>query len=192
MKHRYQGSRTFQVFTIILLSILCILLNFLTKIKFDKTSLPLDKPEYNALGVDGRIYNNVTGKLQYKLISDKGWQYPSQNKINLQDFTIYTYYESSDKIQYQLSTHDGWVDNTKKLGFLGESTVLVVDNLDPLQIIHIYTSMVNINFNKNFLDSLLPVKATQNKSIVYATGFSYDKEKQFLILKSKVKVIYEK
>jgi lipopolysaccharide export system protein LptC len=69
---------------------------------------------------------------------------------------------------------------------------LVVDNVDPLQIIHIYTSKVNIDFNKKFLDSLSPVKSTQNKSVVYATGFSYDKEKQFLTLKSKVKVIYEK
>ena len=192
MNHRYQGSRTFQVFTIVLLSALCILLNFLTKINFHTTDLPRDKPEYNAQGVGGKVFNNKTGTLEYRLISDKAWQYPAQEKINLQDFVIYTYYESSDKIQYQLSARDGWVDNSKKLGFLGESTILTIDNSVPLEIIKIYTSDVNIDLNKNFLKSSAPVKATQNKNVVYATGFSYDRNKQFLTLDSKVRVIYEK
>ncbi len=192
MKNRYQGSRTFQAFTIILLCALCILLNFLTKINFHKSELPSDKPEYNAEGIDGRVYDRTTGKLQYKLLSKKLWQYPNQDNINLQDFILYSYYESSDKIQYQVNSNDGWVNNSKKIGFLGESTVIVADNPDPLQIIYIYTSKVNLDLNKNFLDSEAPTKATQDKSVAFSTGFSYDKEKQFLTLKSKVRIIYEK
>lgn len=188
--NKFYNSRAFQFFAIIIISSLCLLLDQLTRINFNKIDLPKDRPEYNAKGVDGRVYSNA-GKLQYKLLSNEAWEFPDNDRIYLRKFKIYMYNESNDNIKYELDADDGWFNNVNKTGNLGLNAVLTVESSEPNKIIHFYGSHINLDLNKDIFTSKENAHAIQGKSSIYSTGFSYDNNAKFLTLDSKVKVIYE-
>ncbi len=188
---RLYTSKLFQFGAIVVVSSLCLLLNSLTEINFDGIELPKDRPEYNAKGVGVSVYNR-SGKLLYDLSSETAWEYPSDDKVYLDNLSINMYNESSDILKYNVFSHNGWVIYNNKTGLLGESTVITVNDLDAKKIIRIYGKQINLNLNTNMATSSEDVKAVQNKTSVSAHGFSYDHDKKFLVLNSKVKVIYEK
>lgn len=189
--HKLYSSRTFTLFATIIMGVLCLLLDTLTRINFNHIELPKDSPEYNAKGVNGSVYSKG-GKLLYNLTSNTAWQFPTDKRIYMEKLNIKVYSESSDLIKYDLSSDDGWINHNSKLGFLGKNTHLVMYDSDPTKVIQIYGSAIDLDLNKNFIKSKADVKATQDKSIVTGTGFSYDRDRQYLIIDSKVRVIYIK
>lgn len=189
--HKLYSSKAFQFFAIMIISSLCLLLNSLTTINFHKMELPKTHPQYNAKGISGSVYNQA-GKILYNMQSVYAWEYPDDDKIYLTSLKIDMYNESSDLIAYDVTSKDGWINHITKIGHLGESTVVVVANPDPAQVVTMYTKDVDLNMDKNTFTSNAATRAIQGKSSVYSEGFSYDNAKHFLILNSKVRVIYDK
>lgn len=189
--HKFYSSRAFTAFAMVIMGVLCLLLDTLTRINFNKIELPKNSPEYNATGVDGGVYN-LNGKLSYNLKSDTAWQFPEDKRIYMKMLDIKVYQESNDNVKYDLTSNDGWVNHTDKLGYLGQNTKLVVMDNDPHKIVYIYGRDVDLDLNKNIFKSKEDVKATQDKSVLTGHGFSYDKDRQFLEINSKVKITYYK
>ncbi|MCE3269068.1 MAG: lptC [Burkholderiales bacterium] len=189
--HKFYSSRAFTAFAMIIMGVLCLLLDTLTRINFNKIELPKNRPEYNAKGVDGKVYAK-NGKLLYSLKSNTAWQFPENNRIYLKDLNIKLYKESSDEIAYDLSSNDGWVDHINKLGYLGESTILIVMDKDPTKISRIFTSKVDLDLNKNKFKSNENVRVTQGKNVLTGRGFTYNRDQQFLEINSKVSITYYK
>lgn len=165
------------------------LLDTLTRIHFNKVDLPKNRPEYNAHGVDGLVFNK-TGKRLYRLVSDEAWEYPSDERVFLKKLNLYVYSQSSDVVKYQINSDDGWVNHDTKLGLLGKNVVTTVNNSEPKKVITIYGNDINLNLDKNLFTSNDDVKAVQGQSVVTSHGFSYDSDKEFLTLNSKVRVTY--
>lgn len=188
---KFYSSRAFTAFAVIIMGVLCLLLDTLTRINFNKIELPKNSPEYNAAGVNGSVYNK-NGKLLYNLKSKTAWQFPEDNRIYMKILDIKQYEESSDAVKYDLTSDDGWVNHRDKLGYLGKNTKLVVTDKNLGKIISIYGSAVNLDLNKNIFDSKEDLRATQDKSVLTGHGFSYDKDRQFLEIMSKVRIIYYK
>lgn len=189
--HKFYNSRVFQFFAIIIISSLCLLLDNLTRINYNKIELPKNRPEYNAKNVDGRVYNK-SGKLLYTLISDEAYEYPSDERIFLKNLKIDMFHESSDAIKYQISSDNGWINHTTKQGELGVNTVVTVTDPDPSKVIQMYGSDISLDLAKNIFTSSANTHATQGKSTLYTNGFSYDNNQKLLILNSKVRIIYDK
>ena len=184
------SSRAFQFFAVIIIASLCLLLNTLTQIHFHKMVLPKTHPQYNAKGVTGSVYNKQ-GKILYSLQSKEAWEYPDDERIYLKDLVISLFSESSDEITYSVNSRDGWINQETKEGLLGESTVLKMYNSDPKQAVTIYGKNINLNMNTNVFSSNEDASASQGRGVVYTHGFKYDNKKHFLILTSKVRVVYE-
>ncbi|MCC2626204.1 MAG: lptC [Burkholderiales bacterium] len=187
--HKFYSSRTFTAFAMIIMGVLCLLLDTLTRINFNKIELPKNSPEYNAKGVNGSVYNK-NGKLQYNLKSNTAWQFPEDKRIYMEMMDIKMYNESNEGIKYDLTSDDGWVNHSSKLGYLGKNTELVVEDANPRKITRIFASAVDLDLNKNIFKSNEDVKAIQDKNILTGHGFSYDRDRQFLEINSKVKIIY--
>ena len=187
--NKYYSSKVFQFCAIVIISTLCLVLDTLTRIHFNKVSLPRNRPEYKALGVNGSVFDK-SGKLLYRLLSSEAWKYPDDERIFLKMPNIYFYSESSDIVKYHITGDDGWINHDSKIGELGKNVVAVISDPEPKKIITIYGSNVGLNLDKNFFSSANDVKAIQGKNIVTSQGFSYDGNKQFLILNSKVWVTY--
>jgi lipopolysaccharide export system protein LptC len=181
----------FQFFAIVIISTLCLLLDTLTRINFNKIELPKDRPEYNAQGVDGRVYDKA-GKLLYNLVSEEAWEYPNDVRIFLKTFQINMYHENSDLVKYHITSDNGWINHITKVGELGNNTVVTIPNSNPNQTIRLYGRNISLDIDKGVFASNEDAKAIQGKSVVYSHGFTYDNKRKFLVLNSKVKVIYEK
>ncbi len=187
--HKFYSSRTFTAFAMIIMGVLCLLLDTLTRINFNKIELPKNRPEYNAKGVDGSVYNK-NGKLLYNLKSDEAWQFPEDQRIYMKMMDIKLYNDSNENIKYNLTSYDGWVNHITKLGYLGENAVLVVADKDPQKVIKIATSKVDLDLNKNIFKSNENVRVEQDKNVLTGHGFSYDRDRQLLEINSKVRVSY--
>lgn len=186
---KYHSSKVFQFCAIIIISSLCVLLDTLTRIHFNKVDLPKNRPEYNAYGVDGSVFNQ-TGKILYRLVSKEAWEYPSDERIFLKKLNLYIYDKTSNVVKYQIISDDGWVNHDAKIGELGKNAVAIVNNLEPKKVITIYGNDINLNLDKNLFTSSNDVKALQGQSVVTGHGFSYDSDREFLTLNSKVRVTY--
>ena len=187
--HKYYSSKTFQFFAIVIISSLCVLLDTLTKINFSKMDLPKNHPQYNALGIEGSVYNK-RGRLLYNLTSSEGWEYPDDEKIFLRSLKLNVYSESSDVVKYVVTSDDGWVNQSTKVGKLGDNTVATITDPDPAKTVVMYATAVDLDMDKQIFSSQAEAHATQGKSVIYTHGFSYDNNKQFLVLNSKVRVVY--
>jgi LPS export ABC transporter protein LptC len=176
--NKYHSSKLFQFITLVVISSLCLLLDKLTKIHFSQANLPKNAPEYTAYGADGNVFNQ-SGKLLYRVVSDRAWKYPNDPKVYLQKVKIYFYAKKTDAIAYQISGDDGFIDEENKQGELGKNVVVTM-NSD------------NLNAPITFYGNQVDIKVVQAKSVVTAHGFSYDSEQQFLTLNSKVRVYYAK
>lgn len=183
------SSRTFTAFAMVIMGGLCLTLDTLTRINFSKIELPKNAPEYNARGVSGSVHNR-TGKLLYNLTSDTAWQFPEDKRIYMKMLGIKVYKDTSDDIKYDLTSNDGWINHTDKLGYLGHNTQLVVADKDPAKIIQVEGYAIDLDLNKNIFSSNEDVQARQAKSVLTGHGFSYDRERQFLEIKSKVRITY--
>ncbi len=187
--NKFYSSRAFQFFAIVIISSLCVLLDILTKINFSKIELPKNRPEYNAQGVDGRVYNK-SGKLVYKLTSNNAWEFPDDVRVFMQELELSVYEDKSDQVKYSVKSDDGWVNYNNLLGFLGKNVVITIFGLGMGKNITIYGDQINLDMNKHYFDSDKPIKAIQEQNTLSSTGFSYDSERQLLTLNSKVKVVY--
>ena len=183
------SSKAFQFFAIMIISSLCLLLNSLTAINFHKMELPKTHPQYNARGINGGVYKK-NGKLIYDVVSSEGWEFPDDDRIFLKGLKVKMYNESTDVVDYSISSDNGWINHITKVGQLGENTVMQMTNPDPKQVVTIYGKNINIDANKNMFSSSEDAHATQGQGVVYTHGFSYDNNKHFLVLTSKVRVIY--
>lgn len=188
-KLKYQSSRIFNVFTVIVLTGLCVLLNSLTQINFHKLELPKDKPEFSATGIAANLYD-PQGKLLYRVLAESGIRFPDGENISLENLDFQSFNDKTKQLAQQLTSKNGWVDPQTSLGYLGESVVITSFDNDPQKIINVYTHDVSINGKTKFANSSAPIRATQGKSILTGNGFSLDYDKKFLVIESNVKVIY--
>ena len=184
------SSKTFQFFAIIIIASLCLLLDTLTQINFHKMELPKALPQYNAHGITGSVYN-PNGKILYDLKALEAWEYPDDQRIFLKGLGINVFHESSNEITYSINSNNGWIDQVTSIGQLGESTVLKMYNSNPAQNVTIFGKDINLNMNNNVFSSNSDARGVQGKATVYTHGFSFDNNKHFLVLTSKVRVIYE-
>ena len=187
--HKIYSPRIFRTFTIVFMVCLCLLFNYLTQINFLNIELPKNNPEYNAKNAVGKVYNN-NGELIYTLTSESAWQFPENNRLFMSQLHGIVYNESSGIIKYDLVSQDGWINYERKLGFLGKDAVLIVNYTNPSQIVKIYGDDINLDLNKNLFVSTENIKAIQNNSTITGRGFEYDRERQFLTIKSNVKIVY--
>lgn len=188
---KYHSSKLFQFITLIVISSLCLLLDSLTKIHFNRTQLPKNSPEYNVYGADVDVFSK-SGKLIYRVSSDKAWKYPNDSKVYLTKVKIYFYAKGNDTVVYQINGDDGFVDPSNKVGRLGKNVVAVINSDNGVPKITFYGEQVKIDLNKNLFTSNEDIKVIRDKSIATAHGFSYDSDEEFLTLNSKVRVIYVK
>lgn len=189
--NKLHSSKFFQFVTLIVISGMCMLLDTLTKIHFSSSTLPKNSPEYKAFGAEGNVYNK-NGKLLYRVTSDVAWKYPLDEKIYLKHVTIYFYDKKTDMITYKVSSDDGWVEENKRLGMLGKNVVTTVTGANSGPDTILYGNQVHMDLNKNIFSSDENVKAVQGKSVVTGHGFSYNSDSQFLVLNSRVRVLYDK
>jgi LPS export ABC transporter protein LptC len=190
-KIKYQSSRLFNLLTVIILSLLCVLLNYLTRIDFHRLTLPKNKPEFASTGILANLFSK-NGKLLYRAMAESGLQYPDSSKIILSNLNMQAFSESTELLQEKLTSNDGWLDTANSLGYLGESVVLTVSNVDPKYIINAYTKHVHLDAKRQFIYSSAPIRATRGKSTMTGIGFSVDYTKQLLTIESNVRIIYEK
>lgn len=188
---RYQSSRLFNLLTVIILALLCVLLNYLTRIDFHRLELPKNKPEFSSTGIEANLYSKY-GKLLYRALAESGLQYPDSSKVILYKLNMLAFSESTELLQEKLTSNDGWIDTASSLGYLGESVALTISNVDPKYIINAYTKHVHLDAKKQFIYSTEPILATRGKSIMTGNGFTVDYVKKIMTIESNVKIVYVK
>lgn len=186
---KHQSSKIFNLFTGLILSLLCILLGKLTEIDFHKIELPKDKPEFFATGIVANLFD-AHGDALYKISAESGTEFPDSSTIHLQQIKFEAFDESTNLITQQLTSKNGWVDTQKSLAFLGESVNITSFDKDPKQNIYIYTRDVTIDSVNKMATTSAPIRATQGSSVLTGIGVKLDYDKQIITIESNVKVVY--
>ncbi|MDD3266167.1 MAG: LPS export ABC transporter periplasmic protein LptC [Burkholderiales bacterium] len=184
-----KSSHLFNFFTGLVLSILCLLLNYLTHIDFKKLSLPKDKPAFSATGINASLYES-NGVMLYDFMAESGTEFPDSNVINLSYLTVKSFDKDKSNLTQQLTSNNGWVDTKTSQAFLGDNVVITIFNVDPSQNIIIKTKNVSIDSHAKVANTSEKIQATQGKSILTGNGVKVDYDKQILTIESNVKVIY--
>ena len=130
IKFRYHSSRLFNVLTVILLAGLCLLLNELTRIDFQRIELPKNKPEFSATDFQANLFS-PQGDLLYRVNAATGKQFPDSTKIAMQQVDVQAFGESNSQMHEQITSSDGWLDTKSTLGFLGENVIMTLNESDP-------------------------------------------------------------
>lgn len=180
------NTKSLQFITIFILSSLCIVLNYLTDFNLSLQSLPTNTPQYNMNKINATVYNK-SGKLIYSFFATDGVSYTNNNKLYLTNIDFKSYFESSDVIEYHLSSDDGWI-NKDKVGFLGKNAHLYVFS-NPKNTTHISGTNIDIDLNTNIIKSKNKV-LIQNNNKLEGTGFVYNIKTGFLQLLSNIKINY--
>jgi LPS export ABC transporter protein LptC len=171
---------------------ICLIFSDLTNISWVKIELPKNRPEYNGYGVSGMVYGK-NGNVLYRMVSESIWQYPSNERIFMSNLHTIAYSESNPQtVLYDLTASDGWMNYGKRLGFLGNNTVLQIIDATTKQTTTIYGKNIDLDFARNYLQSKENVKTVQKGLIITGKGFTYDKNTESLHVLSNVNINYTK
>lgn len=184
--NKYYNAKLLQFTTILILSSLCIVLNYLTKFNLTSQTLPANIPQYNVNGINAVVYNK-NGKLTYSFLATSGVSYTNNNKLYLTNLDFKSYFESSNLVEYHLTSDDGWV-NRDKVGFLGKNAQLFVFS-NPQNTTYISGTNIDIDLNANTIKSKDKV-LIQNNNKLEGTGFIYNIKTGFLQLLSNIQINY--
>lgn len=184
--NKYYNTKLLQFITILILSSLCIVLNYLTEFKISTQTLAPNIPQYNMQGINATVYNK-NGKLTYSFFASDGISYTNNNRLYLTNLDFKSYFESSNLLEYHLTSNDGWL-NRDKVGFLGKNAQLYVFS-NPKSTTHISGTNIDIDLNNNMIKSKDKV-LIQNNNNLEGTGFIYNIKTGFLQLLSNIKINY--
>lgn len=183
------SSRAFQFFAVAIIGGLCLVLDNLTQIRFNKMDLPRNSPQYNATQISASVYSK-TGSLIYSVSGEEAWEFPNSDKVYIKNIVLRKYNESNDQLQYEVTSDDSWIDRKTKDGFLGKNVVAKVIESNPEQNIVLTGDNFKLSFADDTIDSSENAHAVQGKNEVYTHGFKYNNKTKYLQLLSNVKVIY--
>ncbi len=183
------SSKAFQFFAVVIIGGLCLILDHLTQIRFNKLSLPKTSPQYNAIDLSANVYAK-NGVLKYKVSGDEAWEFANEDKVYIKKIVLIKYNESTNMIQYQVTSDDAWIDRKSKDGFLGKNVVAKMFESNPEQNIVLTGDDFYLNFKNNTIETSQDAHAIQGQNQVYTRGFNYDIKNKYLQLLSNVRVIY--
>ncbi len=185
------SPKLFQLFVIIILSILCILLNKLTTINFYSKKIPDNYPEYQVSKLYFNLYNK-NGKLIYNIVANQGWRNKNNNKVFLTNLKIKAYNKINHALLYTLVADDGYINYDKKIGFLGHNVLANIKAIKMQDEITMTTNNVTLDFISNNIYNNDYLHVVQNNNIISAVGFNYAIKQHLLKLNSKIKILYNK
>jgi lipopolysaccharide export system protein LptC len=134
---------------------------------------------------------DVTGKLRYILAAAEMVHYPDDDSTVLQRprFTQYT----ADKPYTQIEGLRAYVSSNGEEIELVDNVKVVRQAFEGKGEMQVLTEKLLILPNKDLVKTDSPVVITQApKTVIHATGMVYDKKKQTLTLKKRVKAHYER
>ncbi len=186
---RNHSSKVFNVVTAVILTGLCLLLAQLTQINFHKLELPKDKPEFFATGVSASIYES-NGEVLYHVVAESAVQFPDDEKISFFNMVFNAYDKQTNKLAQQLFSKDGWIDTESKSAFLGRDVkMLNISSLESRNIT-LTTHDVNIDTQHKLISTKSMIQANQGQSVLTGIGATFDYDRQFLTIESRVRITY--
>jgi LPS export ABC transporter protein LptC len=182
--------RLFRFFIVFILVLMTVLLNKITTISFNNIELPKNKPEYNIKNSEIKIYNQE-GWLLYSIHSKDGWQYPNTESFFLQNLDAIIYESHSLGVKYHLICQLAWINYNHHLINLVKNAHLIIYDTKNSQT-HIYGDNITVDIDAENIYSNSDVKIVQHDDSISARGFEFNNKTNKIILKSNVKIIYQR
>lgn len=186
MKIRWQYGLAFPLILAAALGGLTAWLGRISQIDIEEAALNPNEPQYSMSGINGRRFDEK-GRLKENLDAQRAVQYPKKNGVHFErpDFTLY----ENGRLLYKVASKDA-VYNTESKQVVFDNDVVLTKEADagrPAGVVK--TSRLTVDTQTRIAKTDAPVDYRYGDSHGTSNGLTYDYEKGFLNLPSRVKAI---
>lgn len=178
--------RLFPLLLVVLLALLTIALDRVTRESGVSAAIDNSQPEYTVEDFTATRFN-AQGLPQDRLRANKMWQYPNAKDIEFEQPFLTSFKDG--QLNYTVAGEVGRYNNSSGMAWFDQKVQLVdpQPGKPPLQI---DTRALTVNLNDSVARSPAAVTVTEGDSVVRAIGFVYEQSKGLLSLQSKVRIHY--
>ncbi|MCL6263874.1 LPS export ABC transporter periplasmic protein LptC [Craterilacuibacter sp. RT1T] len=179
--------RLFPLLLVLMLSVLTMLLDRVTRQSSVQSVIDRDQPEYTVENFTATRFD-AQGLPSDRLQARKMWQFPDAKDIEFEQPFLTSY--QLGQVNYTVEGEVGRYNNSTGMVWFDRKVVLI-DKAEPGQSdIKIDTRAMTVNLNTSTAQSPAAVTVHQGDSVANAIGFTYAQQQGLITLLSKVRISY--
>jgi lipopolysaccharide export system protein LptC len=184
-----RGNRWFPIVLVVLMSILTVWLDQVSRLGDMSRDLNPAKPEFIADKVIATRFD-TNGKVLERMTADRMWQYPNQHDLFYDTGFLQSFRDGV--LQYTVQAEIGRYNTRTRLAFFDRQVTMREEPAAGQPLTTLYTTALTLETDKRYASSQAPVTVHYGNSTADAVGFNYDNRAGLLHLLSKARVTYEK
>lgn len=184
-----RSNRLFPVILVLLMALMTIWLDQISRLTRLGRDLNPSKPEFVALQVTATRFDRQ-GRIQQHLTADKLWQYPNQHDLYFEHGEVHVY--KLGALDYRVQAQTGRYNTRSKQGYFDSETHLYKPAEGTQPEITIQTSALSLDTLKRYASSPRPTTMHYGQSVANSVGFNYDYNTGVINLLSSARVTYVK
>jgi lipopolysaccharide export system protein LptC len=179
--------RLFPLALAILMGMLTIWLDEITRPARHNQVVRNDRPEYQVEGFNAKRYT-VTGTVSEQLIAEHAWKFPSNPELYSKNATLNVY--DQGKLSYNVVGETARYNPQTRIVVFERQVDLFQPATAKRQAAHAHTSAMTVNAENHTAASQAPVRIDYGKSTASGVGFTYDQRSSVFQLLSHAKATY--
>jgi len=182
-----RANRLFPVALVILMALMTLWLDQVSRLGSFGRELDPDKPEYVSEKVTATRFD-LQGRIQQRLIADRLWQYPQQHDLYFDNGFVRVF--KNGVLDYAVTAETGHYNTQTKQAFFDRRVHLLKPAVATEPETTLDTSAMSLDAVKHYASSQMPVQIHYGNSTANSTGFNYDYNAGTLNLLSFARVTY--
>lgn len=179
--------RLFPLALAILMGMLTIWLNEITRPAQHNQVVRNDRPEYEVEGFNAKRYT-VTGKVSDQLTAGQAWKFPNNPEVYSKNATLNVY--DQGQLSYNVVGKTARYNPQTRIVVFEHQVDLFQPPTAKRQATHARTSAMTVDTEKHTAASQTPVHIEYGKSTASGVGFTYDQRSGVFQLLSHAKATY--
>ncbi|WP_028537025.1 LPS export ABC transporter periplasmic protein LptC [Paludibacterium yongneupense] len=184
-----RGNRWFPIVLVLLMAILTVWLDQVSRLGDSSRDLSPSKPEFVADAVVATRFD-LNGKVLERMTADRMWQYPNQHDLFYDTGYLQSFQDGA--LLYTVQAETGRYNTRTRLAFFDKRVNMIKEPLAGQPLTTMVTTAMTLDTDKRYASSQTPVTVHYGNSTADAVGFNYDNRAGLLHLLSKARVTYEK
>ncbi|TIC84592.1 LPS export ABC transporter periplasmic protein LptC [Crenobacter intestini] len=179
--------RLFPLLLVLLLSLLTIVLDRVTREKSSAFEVDASQPEYTVENFTATRFNEA-GLLQDRLTAKKMWQYPKSKEIDFDAPRLTSY--KNGQVNYTVDGEVGRYNSASRKVWFDRRVEMNDPGRAGAQPVRLETRAMTVDLATSVARGPAPVTVWQGDSVLRATGFVYEQPKGVVSLLSNVRIHY--
>jgi lipopolysaccharide export system protein LptC len=182
-----RANRLFPVVLVVLMALMTLWLDQVSRLDSFGRDLDPDKPEYVSEQVTATRFDKQ-GKIEQRLIADRLWQYPQQHNLFFDNGFVRVFQQGA--LDYAVTAETGHYNTQTKQAYFDRHVHMMKPGSTTQPETTLDTTAMSLDSVKRQASSQMPVTIHYGNSTANSTGFNYDYNAGTLNLLSFARVTY--